>query len=644
MSVRSILQSAAANSSPIYVEDVFSTYLYTGNGTTQTISNGIDLAGKGGLVWVKQRSGIQDHTIFDTARGVNNYIRSNSTGAQNPGGTYTDLLTAFNATGFSLGADALTAGFVNNSGTFASWTFRKQPKFFDVITYTGSGLNRVVSHNLGSTPGCIMVKRTDTTGDWQVYHNGLTSAAYSIQLNLTNAQASATTVWNSTAPTSTLFSIGTDASVNAAGGTYVAYLFAHNAGGFGTYGVDNVISCGSFTGSNIVNLGYEPQYLLVKNASTAGNWYVMDTMRGFDSTGYAFVDPNLAQAEFTTGTGITINNVGFNQTVGGTDTYIYITIRRPMKIPSIGTSVFSTVLFTGDSVVNRIISSLGFPADFAFFRTRNNVSNASFIASTRIIGGAHYLLLNTSTSDTSSTAYGVQKFGQDSVTLGSVITYEQNQLSFTYFLYSFKRAPGFFDTVYYTGTGAVLTLNHNLSVTPELIITKSRSTTGSWDVCPTQLGLNYSLLLNSSSPVATLTPAGYSEVTNSFFTLSNSGVAAINNNAVTYISYLFASCPGVSKVGSYNGNGTSQTINCGFSTGARFILIKSIINTGDWYIWDSARGIVAANDPHVSLNTAVAEVTTDDSIDPDNSGFIVNQVAATNINVLNASYLFLAIA
>lgn len=110
------------------------------------------------------------------------------------------------------------------------------------------------------------------------------------------------------------------------------------------------------------------------------------------------------------------------------------------------------------------------------------------------------------------------------------------------------------------------------------------------------------------------------------------------------VAYLFASLAGISKVGSYAGNGASQTINCGFATGARFILIKRTDAAGDWYVWDSVRGIVAANDPHLSLNTTAAEVTTDDSVDPDASGFIVNQVAATNINVSGASYIFLAIA
>ena len=238
-----------------YIEDVFSTYLYTGTGATQTITNGIDLSTKGGLVWIKGRSGATGHRFTDTARGVTNSLTSNSTAAQV---TEATGLTTFNTTGFTIGADA---DYNTSTATYAAWTFEKQEKFFDVVTYTGTGANRTISHSLGSAPGCIIVKRTDTTGNWQVYHRSLSSAANSIQLNLLNAQASATTVWNSTAPTSSVFSVGTDATVNASGGTYVAYLFAHNAGGFGLTGADNVISCGIFSsiqsGSDVpVNIAF----------------------------------------------------------------------------------------------------------------------------------------------------------------------------------------------------------------------------------------------------------------------------------------------------------------------------------------------------------------------------------------------------
>jgi hypothetical protein len=143
-------------------------------------------------------------------------------------------------------------------------------------------------------------------------------------------------------------------------------------------------------------------------------------------------------------------------------------------------------------------------------------------------------------------------------------------------------------------------------------------------------------ILYSSSTILTSQPTSTS--------IPFGGYTDVNDTGLTYVAYLFATCAGVSKVGTYTGTGTSLQIDCGFTGGARFVLIKRTDSTGDWYVWDTARGIVAGNDPHLSLNTTVAEVTTDDTIDTDNSGFIVNQLAATNVNVTSATYIFLAIA
>lgn len=320
---------------------VFSPTTYTGNGSARTITNGIDLT-NGGLVWIKQRAGSQDHTLFDTARGVNNYLRTNSTGAQNPGGAYSDLLTAFGSLGFSLGADASTAGFVNGSGsTYASWTFRKAPKFFDIVTWTGTGSARTISHNLGCVPGMIIVKRTDTTSDWPVYHNGHTSAAYYTKLNLTDAQTSDTTVWNSTAPTSSVFSVGTSTLTNASAGTYVAYLFAaSNSGGFST---GSIVACGSFTtdasgASALVSIGWQPRYLLIKrvNASSSGSqdyWQIFDSARGLYSgatvANEPVLFPNTLSSELSwpvvsvSASGFQITNQGY---VASNSTFIYLAI------------------------------------------------------------------------------------------------------------------------------------------------------------------------------------------------------------------------------------------------------------------------------------------------------------------------------
>jgi len=197
--------------------------------------------------------------------------------------------------------------------------------------------------------------------------------------------------------------------------------------------------------------------------------------------------------------------------------------------------------------------------------------------------------------------------------------------------------------VCYTGNGpGTQVINHNLGVIPELLINKSRSTRG-WTVfqgngiASTMTGF---LRLNET----TAKQGDSFSVSSSTFTADSTIGFGMNTSAENYVTYLFATLPGISKVGSYTGNGTNQTINCGFTSGARFVLIKRTDSTGDWYVWDTARGIVSANDPHLSLNTNAAEVTTDDSVDPVSSGFIVNQVAATNVNVSSATYIYLAIA
>jgi hypothetical protein len=110
------------------------------------------------------------------------------------------------------------------------------------------------------------------------------------------------------------------------------------------------------------------------------------------------------------------------------------------------------------------------------------------------------------------------------------------------------------------------------------------------------------------------------------------------------VAYLFATCPGVSKVGGYTGTGTTQTINCGFTGGARFVLIKATSTTGDWYVWDSARGIVAGNDPYLLLNSTAAEVTTTDWVDTAATGFELSNAGGNLANSSGVSYIFLAIA
>jgi hypothetical protein len=603
---------------------------------TNTLTNIPTVAGKGGMVWIKSRSDATDHALYDTARGATFDIATNLTTAQT---TQTTGLTSFNGTGFTIGALAKLNGTTN-----ASWTFRKQPKFFDIVTYTGTGANRTIAHNLGAVPGCIMIKRTVTTAAWAVYHRSLANTQYMV-LNTTAAAATGATYWNSTTPTSSVFSLGTSTDVNASGGTYVAYIFAHDAGGFGATGTDNVISCGSFTtdgsGNASVTLGYEPQWVLYKESSTTGNWRIFDTMRGWDMSGNdANLTPNTSDTEFTLNYG---NPTSTGFVVGGaaspSATFIYIAIRRgPMKTPTTGTSVFGLSARTGTGA-NATVTG-GQTDDAILIKNRGSAVGDLFAAR---LTKTRYLETSSTAADVAAGTTILQDNPwdvMDGVKVGTTSTIT-NASANTYINYLFRRAPGFFDVVCYTGTGSARTISHNLGAVPQLIIVKGRSLGYAWEVYygdvtkllelnQTFAGFGAGTIWNNTAP------------TSSVFSLGSN--ITVNENGTTYVAYLFGTVAGVSKVFSYTGNGSSQTINCGFTGGARFVLIKRTDSTGNWTVFDSARGIVAGNDPALYLNSTAAEVTTIDAVDTDSSGFIVNQDATLNLNVNNATYIGLAIA
>ena len=637
---------AQAGTTTTYIEDVFSTYLYTGNGSTQTITNGIDLAGKGGLTWIKQRSISQYHALIDTARG-NNSLSSNVTAGQAALGT---LFSGFTSSGFTLGPDN-GSNFLNGTDiTYASWTFRKQPKFFDVVTFTGSqsygGTGQVVNHSLGSTPGCIIVKPlSDTSGsgftlnNWIVYHRGLSSPTTQyLRLNTTNAVDGNSDKVRAVSDTS--FTAGWEIGLN--GIQYVAYVFAHNAGGFGLTGTDNVISCGGFTVSGgattTVNLGYEPQWVLIKRVDTTGNWELFDSMRGFtvDFNKSAKLFPNLSDAESAPGGSarVAVTSTGFQYNpVDSADQMIYIAIRRgPMKTPTSGTSVFTPFYFAGDSSTSRQLSA-GAPTDL-FYGFRTIGDGAAFVD--RLRGKDVTLLPAYTQADTTYNLYC--RFDSNS---GPIIGYDAaaginiNSSAYNYRAGAFRRAPGFFDEVCYTGVGGQ-TLNHNLGVTPELIISKRRSGAYDWTVYSSARGTSNTLFLNLANAETAYTSV--SAATSTTFTVQ--GVADASGE--TLVAYLFASCPNVSKVGSYTGTGGTQTINCGFTGGARFVMIKRTDSTGNWWVWDTARGMVSGTDQRFAFNSASGEVNAN-WVYTNASGFQIVTTDAT-VNASGGSYIFLAIA
>ena len=215
-----------------YVDDIFSSYLWIGNNTTgRAINNGIDLSTEGGMAWVKKRDSAEDNVLLDTERGANNFVMANrNNGANTSGGP----ITAFNSNGFTIDNN----GYVNgNNGEYASWTFRKAPGFFDVVTYSGDGNdNRSISHSLGCSVGMMIIKVLNVSDDWLVWHNDLEDEK-ALTLNTGNEAFGFTSSIPSD-PTSSSFTVSSNVKANALGKTYVCYLFAKGEEGYNSVKFD----------------------------------------------------------------------------------------------------------------------------------------------------------------------------------------------------------------------------------------------------------------------------------------------------------------------------------------------------------------------------------------------------------------------
>ena len=345
---RLLMQGAAgaAGGDGEFIDNLFETRLWDGTSGSRTITNGIDLSGEGGLVWIKRRTGSSENSgLFDTVRGAGKWLVSNSTAAES---TDMNRVSAFNNNGFSLGSDNM----VNNSShSYLGFTFRKQKKFFDIVTYTGTGSARTVAHNLGSVPGAIIVRKVSGTA-WAVYHRGVNGGTnpeqYQTELNGAAASYTDAGIWNNTAPTSTHFTVNTAGETNSNGAEYIAYLFAHDEAVFGLEGNNSVIKCGYYTGNGSssngpdINLGWEPQWLLVRRTNSNEDWMIFDHMRTSRRSDMYLDDyrPNNSNGDGDgaggdsqpylnwTSTGFKLySNTG--HTNGSGDYYMYIAIRRP---------------------------------------------------------------------------------------------------------------------------------------------------------------------------------------------------------------------------------------------------------------------------------------------------------------------------
>jgi len=300
----------------------FQTTIYTGNGGTNAITNSGNSDLQPDLVWLKERSSAGAGLLFDAVRGATKFVRSSDAAAEV---TAADTLTAFNSDGFTLGADASNYAANQNSETYVAWNWKKVAGVFDIQTYSGASNTRTISHNLGVVPKAMIFKRLDD-GAWIVYHADAGGADKYLVLNTNAAVDTATTLFNNTVPTSSVFSVGNTNSTNGSGIDYVVYLIGNKQG---------VSKCGSYTGNGNANgpyihLGFKPAWVMIKRTDSTNNWGIMDNKRStFNEVGDQLM-ANTSDAEDNPTSGRDFLSNGFklretgNAINGSGASYIYM--------------------------------------------------------------------------------------------------------------------------------------------------------------------------------------------------------------------------------------------------------------------------------------------------------------------------------
>lgn len=650
-------------SKPVFVDDVFNIHLYDGTGSPQDIVNGMDIEGTGGLVWTKARDdtsgGATIHALIDTERGTDKWLATDTRVEQ----TNSNLITSFNDDGYSVG----TGGpyWTNDNGyRYVSWTLLKQEGFFDVVTYTGTGDGADgIPHGLGSVPGMIMIKRMDSsTASWAVYHRGIASnpAGWYLKFEATGGRLSSSSYF-STAPTSDVFYPGSDSDVNAQGSPYVAYVFAHDAQMFGVDGDESIIKCGSYTGNGTdvtIDLGWEPDYLMLKRTDSTAPWFIVDTLRGFPAdenvnNDMAFTSQGDKEDTYRIGEPVAngFRILGATQSInfnGGS--YVYMAIRRTNKPASeydSATELFTP--FTTAPTTSEGILPAPHRTDFGFIHHVSTSQNWGVAAR---LHGPDDTSFNTTGTAPSFT--GKHRWDENTGWAQGSTTFGTNLALNSYFGAAFKRVPEFMDVVHYSADGVSnRTVYHGLGVLPELMFVKGHTSAFGWNIMGTALneaaGLALSPLREHMTFGSTAGPNNFSDyirvVTDEYFQVGTN--TSVNRAGDDYRAYLFASVPGICDIGTYTGTGSGAVdVDCGFSNGARMVLIKRLDSNGHWMFFNTATGIVAGNDAGFAFNQPQASPAAD-YIDPLSSGFTVNATTDDNYNLnraAGATYLYMAIA
>jgi len=368
---------------------------------------------------------------------------------------------------------------------------------------------------------------------------------------------------------------------------------------------------------------------MIKRYDGTSNWTLMDIMRGYNDSFWnpLYADTNNAESGFAATRGFpTSTGFEFDGQLSASANYIYMAIRRGgMQTPTAASDVFSIVQNTNTLVDNTKVD-FGITPDMHI--ASRTTSDMSHFITNRLTGGK-YLFTNSTSAESSA----LSSFNEEQTTVEYTGTASND--AGTYIHHGWKRARGYFDVVTWSGNYTARTINHNLGVVPEMMWVKKRGGNADWTIYHTGLGATKYLEFSAFSAGTNSARWNDTAPTSSVFTLGDHG--NVNATGDDYIADLFATVAGVSKVGSFTQSGATN-ISCGFSGDTpSLIILKRTDDTGDWYTFDSTRGVVAGNDPYFTLNGS-ANTTNADIVDPYSGGF------ATTSSLTDGDYVFYAIA
>jgi len=646
-----MLAASGNDAAKEYVDDVFSVDSWTGTGTTLTVNNGVKLSSRGGLVMFCDRT--------RTDRGWTLYDTLSNDGSPNPGlyalspsgsGVIlaTDALTYMNSSsriyfdaagGYTLGTD--TAHSVNNYYTTSKYvgiSFRRAQKFFDVLTYSLATSGSVsMPHALNCQVGMVWIKQTDGSGvnaNWATWHRGSGNNDSVAGPSLSSSVAAPLGFSGNQPDTSSAFITGNVVGWDGSNvtsvsqpGNYTAYVFAHDPTPEGK------IFCSAFTsnasGVATVPITWgEPQLVMLRKAIAAGDWTLHDTTRGMPyNAASRMLRINSQAAEAAS---ITINATYDGFTVSGltaNTVYNFMAVRMSGKPPASALDVYMPQLRTGNGVATILPTDPGFNSnpemkpwspDMVLARRTNSTTDGMFRVWDRKRGDNNVLPMNATTA----AAALANSVSFDDFRGMRVASAAPNVNGAPFIIHSFKRAAKFLDILMWTGTGAGRTVPHRLGALPAWVIIRRLTTAGNWHTTFSAWGAAVSTGVINGSSAFTNAGSNYFGYTDSYVEMDTG--ADVNASGSVYQAFLFARNPGIAKDGYYVGTGNPLTIDCGFTAGARFILIKPIDVAGGWHTFDTARGINAGSESVLDLNSTVIESAgTGQLVDPHPSGFTV---------------------